>query len=241
MVSIRSNGSTPATEFWAGSRAIVPLVIGAAPFGILFGALAIEAKLSVLATIAMSAIVFAGSAQFIVLGLLTSGTPLPIILLTTAILNLRHLLYALSLLPHVRSLSGAWRLILGFWLTDEAFAVAIARYHQPDSSPYKHWYYLGAALLMYLNWQLCTWIGIGLGQQLPKAASHRLEFAMSVTLIGMIVPYLTTISMGGAVIVAGVAALLTQSFPHQSGLIVSAIAGVMAGSTIEQTMRRGHS
>lgn len=81
--------------------------------------------------------IFAGSAQFIALGLLATGTPLPLILLTTAIVNLRHLLYALSLLPHVKPLPSRWRLVLGFWLTDESFAVAIARYHQSDRSLYK--------------------------------------------------------------------------------------------------------
>lgn len=54
----------------------------------------------------------------------------------TASLDLR--LYAVSLIPHVRHLSQPWKLLMGFWLTDETFAVAIARYHQPDASPYKH-------------------------------------------------------------------------------------------------------
>lgn len=236
--SIESINSTPTAEFWAGSRAVIPLVVGAMPFGILFGALAIE-KLSILGTVAMSAIVFAGSAQFIALGLVATGTPLPLILLTTAIVNLRHLLYALSLLPHVKPLPPHWRLLLGFWLTDESFAVAIARYHQPDRSPCKHWYYLGAAVLMYGNWQACTWIGIGLGQQSPNLASSGLEFAMSVTFIGMILPYLNSIAMGGAVFVAGIISLLTHSLPHQLGLLVAAIAGVAAGFVIEQKFNRG--
>jgi 4-azaleucine resistance transporter AzlC len=211
-----------------------PLVVGATPFGILFGTLAIKNGLSIAATLAMSLFVFAGSAQFIALGLIATGTPLPLIWLTTFVVNLRHLLYALSLLPHVGRLSGRWRLILGFWLTDESFAVAIARYNQSDTSPFKHWYYLGAALFMYSNWQLCTAIGIWLGQQIPNTTEWGLDFAMSVTFIGMIVPSVTTVPMLTTVLVAAITALLAHSLPYQLGLLIAALVSVVAGFTVEQ-------
>ena len=228
--------SNQAAEFMAGAKAIVPLVIGAIPFGIIFGTLAQSSGLSFAGAIAMSAVVFAGSAQFIALGLLATGTALPIIILTTFVVNLRHLLYSLSLVPRVRHLSSKWKLAIGFWLTDEVFAVAINHYQQSDCeasqrhrSSYKHWYYLGAALFMYLNWQICTVIGLTLGGLIPDATNWGLDFAMSVTFIGMIIPYLQNRSMITAVVVSGIMALVTQNLPHQSGLIVSAIAGIMSG------------
>ena len=221
--------SNQAAEFIAGAKAIVPLVIGAIPLGIIFGTLAQSSGLSFAGAIAMSAMVFAGSAQFIALGLLATGTALPIIILTTFVVNLRHLLYSLSLLTHVRRLSSGWKLAIGFWLTDEVFAVAVNRYQQSDRSSYKHWYYLGAALFMYLNWQICTVIGLTLGGLIPDAANWGLDFAMSVTFIGMIIPYLKNRSMTVAVVVSGIMALVTQNLPHQSGLIVSAIAGIISG------------
>jgi 4-azaleucine resistance transporter AzlC len=181
----------------------------------------------------MSALVFAGSSQFIALGLLASGTSLPLIILTTFVVNLRHLLYAVSLVPHVRHLPQSWRLAIGFWLTDEAFAVAIARYQQPDPSPYKHWYYLGVALFMYVNWQICTWIGITVGQLIPNAASWGLDFAMSVTFIGMVIPYLVNRPMIVAVLVAGIVSLLAHGLPHQLGLMVATLTGIMAGFALE--------
>jgi 4-azaleucine resistance transporter AzlC len=221
------------TEFWMGCRAIIPLVIGAIPFGIIFGTLSASNGLSFGAAMAMSIFVFAGSSQFIALGLLGAGTALPLILLTTAVVNLRHLLYAASLVPHIHNLPQIWKLLLGFWLTDEAFAVAIARYNQPDASPYKHWYYLGAALFMYVNWLLCTWVGLTVGQFVPNAAHWGLDFAMSVTFIGMIIPYLVNRPMVAAVMVAGVVALLTHGLPHQLGLMVATMAGMLAGVWVE--------
>ncbi|HAJ58820.1 MAG TPA: branched-chain amino acid ABC transporter permease [Cyanobacteria bacterium UBA8543] len=231
---LSTNSPTPLSEFWAGSRAIFPLIVGAIPFGIIFGTLATGSSLSLAGTLAMSAFVFAGSAQFIVLGLLTTGTALPLILLTTLVVNLRHLLYAISLLPYVRHLPQQWKIPIGFWLTDEAFAVAIARYSQNDPSPYKHWYYLGAALPMYGNWQLCTLIGVSIGQRLPNSANWGLDFAMSVTFIGMVIPYLKTQPMLVTVLVAGVISVLAHPLPYQLALIVAALAGVVAGLSAEK-------
>ena len=220
---------SPSTEFIAGAKAITPLVIGAIPLGLIFGTLAQSSGLTFGGAIAMSALVFAGSAQFIALGLLATGTALPIIILTTFVVNLRHLLYSLSLVTHVRRLSPIWKLAIGFWLTDEVFAVAINRYQHSDRSRYKQWYYLGGALFMYLNWQICTVVGLTFGSLIPNAANWGLDFAMLVTFIGMVIPYLKNSSTITAVVVSGIMSLLTQNFPHQSGLIVAAIAGITAG------------
>ena len=80
--------------------------------------------------------------------------------ITTFIVNLRHALYSASLAPHMKHLPARWLIPLGFWLTDESFVVVIARYTQPDASPFKHWYFLGSALFMYINWNICTLIGV---------------------------------------------------------------------------------
>ncbi|KAB8331426.1 AzlC family ABC transporter permease [Scytonema tolypothrichoides VB-61278] len=239
--SWEASASTPFSEFLAGSRAIVPLIVGAIPFGIIFGTLATSSGLSLGGTLAMSAFVYAGAAQFIALSLLATGTSLPLILLTIFVVNLRHLLYAMSLIPYVRHLAQHWKLLIGFWLTDESFVVGIARYNLNDSSPHKHWYYLGAALLMYGNWQLCTLVGVLVGQVLPDAASWGLDFAMCVTFIGMVVPYLITQPMVVTVIVTGIVSVWVHSLPHQLSLIVAVLAGILAGIATEKIQsKRSH-
>ena len=226
--------TSPKSEFLAGCRGIIPLIIGAIPFGIIFGTLAKASGLSFAGTIAMSTFVFAGSSQFIALGLLAAGTALPLIILTTFIVNLRHLLYAVSLVPFVQHLPQAWKLTLGFSLTDEAFAVAVARYNQTDNSPHKHWYHLGAASFMYINWLLCTLAGLTLGHLIPDVANWGLDFAMSVTIIGMLIPYLKNKPMIATVFVAGIMALLCHNLPHNLGLIVATIGGITAGACVEK-------
>jgi len=233
-VMSRDRASTPTFEFWTGARDIIPLLVGAVPFGIIFGTLAINNGLSPAGTLAMSAFVFAGSSQFIAAGMIATKTGWLLIVLTTFVVNLRHLLYAVSLVPYVKALPQRWKVLLGFFLTDEAFAVVIRRYEAKDKSPFMHWYYLGAALAMYLNWQLCTLLGITLGQMIPDAAGWGLDFAMSVTFIGMVIPYLKNKPMVIAVVAAGAVAVLSASLPNKLGLMLAAFVGISAGVISER-------
>jgi 4-azaleucine resistance transporter AzlC len=221
-------------EFWAGARDILPLVIGAIPFAIIYGALAITSGLSPLAATAMSIFVFAGSAQFVAVGMVAAGETLWLIILTTLIVNLRHVLYATTLAPHMRHLGQRWLLPLGYCLTDENFMVSIQRYNRNDGSPLKHWYHLGTVVPMFVNWQLFTIVGLWAGRAIPNPAAWGLDFAFPATFIGMLVPVITSRSVVACVVSAGVAAILFYPLPHRLGLIIAAICGVAAGMIVEQ-------
>ena len=209
--------------------ATIPLVVGAIPFGIIFGALASTVGLSSSGTQAMSLFVFAGSAQFIAAGLIANGTSLLVIIITTLVVNLRHMLYAASLAPHTKNLPQRWLLPLGFWLTDESFVVVIERYRKTDQSPNKHWFFLGSAVFMYTNWQLCTFIGILTGQWIDDPLKWGLDFAMIATFIGMLVPMVRDKAVLIAVLTSGIFALLLRGLPNKIGLIMAALIGVSAG------------
>jgi len=225
-------------EFLHGCRDILPLIVGAIPFGIIFGTLSIGAGLSTWQTIGMSALVFAGSAQFIAITLITGGVGAAVVLLTTFVVNLRHALYSAALQPFVRHLSSRWRVPLAFWLTDEAFAVIQHRYARDDASPYKHWFFFGAALTMYLSWQLATLAGIAFGQAVPNIASWGLDFAMIATFVGIAVPMIRTRPQVASALVAAAVALLTWELPYKLGLIAAALAGIIVGVWLEQRAER---
>lgn len=220
---------SPLAEFIRGGRDTLPLMLGAIPFGIIFGTLATSSGLSFSAAIAMSAIVYAGSAQFVALGLLSGGASLIVIALTTLVINFRHVLYSLSLALHIRSLSSIWKLFLAFGLADEVFVIAINRYNSDDLSAHKHWYFGGSAVFLYLNWQACTFIGLTLGQAIPDPESWSLDFAISITFIGMIVTYLRNTIMVASAVASGVVALIAHSLPNKLGLLIAVIAGITAG------------
>ncbi len=224
---------TRAREFWAGAQATLPLIVGAVPFAIIFGAVAATSGLSPWGTLAMSAFVFAGASQFIAANLLAAGTSVALIVLTTFVVNLRHTLYAATLAAYLKHLPQRWLLPLGFWLTDETFVVVVRRYQQPDTSPYKHWYHLGSAVAMYTNWVVCALVGVLAGQHIPNPQNWGLDFAMIATFIGLLVPTVRNRPAVVAVLVAGLGAVLTYSWPNKLGLIVTALLGVAAGVLAE--------
>ena len=231
--------NTARQEFSGGCKDTLPLILGAIPFGIIFGALATSAGLSIWATLGLSLFVFAGSAQFVAAGLVAQGTGIGLIIFTTFIVNLRHGLYSASLGPYMKHLSQRWLLPLGFWLTDESYAVVIKRYREPDNVANKHWYYLGSALTMYVNWQLCTVIGIVTGQSLSGMSEWGLEIALVVSFIGIVIPLICTLPMFACAVVAGIVALVAHPLPNQAGLMLAAIAGIATGWLIETLRGRG--
>jgi predicted branched-subunit amino acid permease len=136
----------------------------------------------------------------------------------------------------MKHLPQKWLLPLGFWLTDETFVVVVQRYNQPDESPYKHWYHLGSALFMYINWNICTLIGIVAGQSIPDLSRWGLDFALYVTFIGMLIPLIKSRPLLLSAVVAGLSAVLFHGLSNQMGLIIAALLGVVAGVIAENLL-----
>jgi len=180
--------------------------------------------------------VFAGSAQFVAAGLIAQGAGVGVIVMTTFFVNLRHALYSASLAPYMRHLSQRWLVPLAFLLTDESYAAVISRFEQADASPNKHWFYFGGALLMYINWQCWTVLGIVAGQRLQGVGDLGLEFAMIVTFIGIVVPLIKDFPMLLCALTAGLFALVFHDLPHQLGLITGALFGMVAGVAAQLLM-----
>lgn len=220
-------------EFWQGVRDTFPMILGALPFGIIFGALGVNSGLTPLAVMSLSLFVFAGSSQFIAVGLLAQGVGIAFIVLTTFIVNLRHMLYAASIAPYLKQLGQRWLVPLAFWLTDETYAIVIRRFPQTPAAPYRHWYQLGSSVAMYLNWQMCTLVGIIAGTQLEGLANLGLDFAMVVTFLGIVVPLIVTRPMLLCALAAGITAALTNHWPNKSGLMAAALVGIVAGLIAE--------
>ncbi len=220
--------------FVEGVRDTIPLIIGAIPFGMLYGTLGMASGLSWWAVLAMSLFVFAGSSQFVAAGLITQGVSSVVIVLTTFIVNLRHGLYAISLGTFLRNIPQRWLLPMGFALTDETYAVAIKRFHLEEDASNRRWYYAGSACLMYGNWQLCTVIGMFAGKKLQHFGDLGLEFAMVVTFIGIVVPLIRNFPMLICALVACGIAVLLNGLPHKLGLFAGAMAGIAAGMILHR-------
>ena len=209
------------------SRSELPLLLGVLPFGMIYGVLALQAGLSPLMAQNMSWIVFAGSAQFTITQLVSSSTPILVIILTSFVINLRHALYSASLAPYLKRLSLPWKLLLGYILTDEAYGVTITRYDNPDLSPFKHWFFLGAGLMLWTGWQISTGLGIFLGAQI--SSSWSLDFALPLTFIALVVPMLKDRAGVAAAVTGGLVSVVAFGLPFKLGIIAAAFIGIAVG------------
>lgn len=223
-------------EFWAGVRAQLPILLGTSPFGLIYGIVAYDAGLPFSVAIAMSLIVFAGSSQFIAAQLFAGGAAGVVIVLTTFVVNLRHMLYSASVAPYVRHLSPAWKWLLAFLLTDEAYAVTISRYRQEPVEAARgrmaHWFFLGAGLTLWVSWQLSSAAGFVLGAEIPSSWS--LDFALPLTFIALLVPTLHDRPAVVAALAAGTVAVMARGWPYNLGLSAAIVAGIGAGLLAER-------
>jgi 4-azaleucine resistance transporter AzlC len=223
--------SEQSKQFWAGVRSEIPLLIGGAPEGLIYGALALNAGLTPAAAQMMSSIVYAGSAQFITTQLVHEATPGFVIVLTIAVVNVRHVLYSASLAPYIASLPVRWKVLLSYLLTDEAYAPTILHYEKDGLVPYAHWFWLGAGISLWSIWQVSTAFGIFLGAAIPDSWS--LDFALPLTFIAMVVPALKDRPAIAAALSAGAAALIAFSLPYKLGLLLAAVVGIAVGTVLE--------
>src|SRR5512136_1423110 len=226
------------TEFLNGAKAELPILLGVLPFGMIYGVLALQAGLSPVLALAMSSIVFAGSSQFIGTQLMAQGAGSFAIIATTFVVNLRHALYSASVAPFIKHLSMRWKVLLAYLLTDEAYAVTITRFTEPDSSAArnKHWFYFGAGITLWASWQLSTAIGIFVGQLIP--ASWSLDFTLALTFIALVVPNLKDRASVASAVSAGIMAAFSYTWPYKLGLFTAAITGIVIGMLVERRQNR---
>lgn len=223
------------SEFFAGVREELPLQIGIIPFGLVFGILGMEAGMTFLQTVSLSSILLGGASQIAFAQLVATGTPAPVIIGSIGAINLRHILYSVSIAPYVRALPLRWRILLAYLLTDEAYAVSIKRFQSKPASPFMHYHLLGTGLTLWFVWQTSTIIGALADQTIPD--SWHLSFAVPLTFIAIVLPNIKIRSDLAAAISAGLSAVLLQALPWNLWLILSAIIGISVGLIVDRNAR----
>ncbi|NCP86699.1 MAG: branched-chain amino acid ABC transporter permease [Anaerolineae bacterium CG_4_9_14_3_um_filter_57_17] len=220
------------SQFWGGVRDELPILLGVIPFGMIYGILALSAGLPALEAQAMSAIVFAGASQFMLVELVKAGTPVFVIVLTTFVINLRHALYSATVAPYLQTLPLCWKGALAYLLTDEAFAVGVLNYQRRGVTAYAHWYFFGAGLALWSAWQISTAAGIFLGAQIP--AVWGLDFTLPLTFLALVVPALKDRAGVATALIASLAALALIGLPFKLGLISATLIAIGAGLLAEK-------
>ena len=220
----------------AGLRDILPLIPGIIPFALVSALAAREAGLDIAQAMGLSTIVFAGAAQMAFASLVGSAAVAPVIVATVLVINLRFLMYSASLAPHLRREAGWRRALMAYMLTDQAYAVSIRRYTDTPAMARKGWLYLGAALPMWLVWQVFTLGGLLLGARVPP--EWGLEFTVPLVFLVLLVPAVRDRPGLEAAVVSAVVAVLLAGLPWNLGLMLGALSGVTWGVLAEARRAR---
>ena len=158
----------------------------------------------------MSLIVHAGSAQFTALGMWQTAGAVPIIL-TTLVINLRHMLMGASVAPYLRGLPPGWKALLALWMSDESYALAIAEYEQGRDS---YLYFLGANVGVYIAWPTSGLLGALLGASIPEPSQYGLDLVFPLGFLGLLTAFLKDrIGVAVALTAGGLALLGTFLLP----------------------------
>jgi 4-azaleucine resistance transporter AzlC len=183
-VSSHSRRSIAFRAWLQGFLLAVPIVLGYIPIGIAFGVLANKAGLSPHNSMLLSLLVYAGSSQLIVIGLIESQAPALSIILTTFIVNLRHLLMSASISPHLKGWRTPEVAAFAFQLTDETFVLHSARF---ASGARRKAELFGINVTTQAGWLLGTWLGITLGEFIHDVEPLALDYALPAMFLALLV------------------------------------------------------
>ena len=220
--------------YWQGVRAGTPFLLVIAPFGMLFGVVATEAGFSLIQTMAMTALVIAGAAQFASVQLLVDGAPVFVAILTGLAVNLRMVMYSASLTPHLGKALTWQKVLMSYLMVDQSYGVSIEKYERSPDMPLgeKIAYFFGAISAIAPFWYGFSLVGALLGSAIP--AEFALDFAIPITFIAIVAPSLRRLPHLAAAVVSVVVALALSWMPYNLWLMVAAVLAMITGAQVEK-------
>ncbi|MFS2222824.1 AzlC family ABC transporter permease [Pantoea sp. B65] len=172
------------SAFSAGVIACGPTILGYWSIGFASGAIGSLSGFSLTDITLLSALLYAGSAQFLFYSLWAGGAGTIAILLAVLLVNIRYLLMSSFLARFFAGLSAAKKFTSGILLTDETFGVAAQYAGRHGQIPF--WWMLGLNVTAYANWIIANIIGALFASYIPAEVSHRLGFSLTAMFIGLL-------------------------------------------------------
>ena len=211
--------------FLKGIVDVSPLMIPVVPFGLIFGILAIDVGFSPLATMGMSLIIFGGASQIVLLQLFSGGASSLVIISSVGAVNSRHLLYGAVVSEHVSDLKLIWKIIISYFLIDQAFARS-NDYFKENNDKNKYFHLIGGGVTCWVIWQTTTFLGIILGAAIPEKLG--LSFAVPLTFLALLINDFRKLINIFVIVSSGLVATLGYNFiPYKAYVIVAALIGLL--------------
>jgi 4-azaleucine resistance transporter AzlC len=209
----------------AGARRCIPVALGVFVYGLVFGVLARQAALSPLEAVLMSGLVFAGSSQFVALGLWSVPVPVVPIVLTTLVVNLRHILLGAALRPWFRGVPARVAYPALFFMADEDWALTMSSFADGGNDAA---FLLGSGLTLYVAWLAATATGFFASGALPDPASLGLDFAFTAVFLALLVGmWRGRASLVPWLVAALVAVVAARALPGTWYILLGAGAGAL--------------
>jgi len=232
--STSSASSANAHEFRQGLRKMLPIVLGVVPFGLAYGVLSVQGGLTVAETMLMSMVVFAGASQFMAVGMFQTGVGGLTIVISTLLINVRHLVMGLSLSPYLTETTPKWQRLLAFGMVDESYLTTITHYREqgePQGNPH---FMLAAGLTMYVVWNVASLVGALAGNAIADPLKWGLDFAMPATFLTMLLPQVVSRRLFLVAATSALAATATFILiPGKWYIMIAVAVGVATGLALE--------
>jgi predicted branched-subunit amino acid permease len=207
---------------------MLPVLIGIVPFAAVAGLAGTHNGLSIVETAAFSLLAFAGAAQIAAVDLIGNGAGAGVVIATALVINLRFIVYSATLAPMFGTASFRDRLIGSYLLVDHAVPLTLTR---TDGKTMREQvaFYLGACLVFWCTWQVCSLAGSFLGS-LPNTGV--IAFAVPVSFLALLAPQLTHRPRALAAVVAAVVAVACAGLPANAGMMLGTAAGIATGVAV---------
>ncbi|OIQ20041.1 MAG: hypothetical protein BM556_06015 [Bacteriovorax sp. MedPE-SWde] len=224
------------TVFLTGLKAMLPILPGVIPFGLIMGTAASNAGLNIFETMGMNIIVLAGAAQLVTVDLLTKNVDSLVIVFTGLVINIRMVLYSAAFSPLFEQSNILTKTVASYMLTDQSYAVSIANEGLYNKRNDKIVFYFGGAITMVLCWHFSVVLGLVFGNFAPSSIS--LDFAVPLSFMALTIP---TIKNRPALLVSILSAVLSILFyglPYNLGLVLAAGIGIAFGTILTENLTR---
>lgn len=224
-------------DIFEGMKLASPIMAGYVPLGFACGIVCAQAGMTAFQIFLMSILVYAGAGQYIAGAMLSAGaTPLSIII-TTLIVNSRHILYTSVLYPYVAGWSFFKQSLFAFQITDEAFAVHSTSMAKNQSNTVISF---SVNIFSHFSWITSNVLGGISASLIPDATKFGLDFTLCALFIALILPKLINIPQALAFITGGATALCFLLIDMKyEGIIIGALVGAFAGYFMNMRLHHG--
>ena len=222
--------------FLKGISDVSPLMIPVVPFGLIFGVLSLEIGFTPLETMGMSLIVFGGASQIVLLQLFSGGASSLVIISSVGAVNSRHMLYGAVVSEHLSDLKMIWKIIISYFLIDQAFAVS-NEYLKKNKDKNNYFHLVGGGATCWVIWQSTTFLGIVLGSSIPEELG--LSFAVPLTFLALLVNDFRKLINVIVIIISGLVATIGYNFiPFKAYVILAALTGLFSAIILTKLIKK---